>query len=762
MSNSTEDAAREAFRGSKGDGVATTLIFGSIVFFALLAVFIVIRKRLLHLYTGAIYHSKRKLSPDLAPKGWLDWIPRTLFYSDEQMLKTHGLDAVMYILSHRTQLLITAGVAAYSFVVLLPIFASGTNDELATGDASKAVGLAVYTQANLQDNSLKLWAAVVGAVWLTALTWFMLYRLMQKYLQYRQIVRGEPSERHYTVMVSSVSVASEEQLYQYFDRIEPGTIQATHLAYHTPKLDKLQRALSKAVKKLAEAEEYQRRKGKPATTRLGHFGWICIGQKVPADSHWRQQIVEYRGAIAEEQNRLFEKIRSGEAVPEATRVGFVTFRDMRTAQIIAQCVVGEQAGQMVTQPAPEPHDIYWRHLHIGQVQFYIRSAVIGAAGFFLIFFWAVPVTAVQGLSNLVSLSRVPAFEFLDFINRQPVMIQTIFTDLIPALVLVGLMALLVPIIGFLSRCRGMHTKTDWEKSVFKTYYYFLVVNVFLVATLVGSVFNVLRDLLDVYSFNGVIELLAISLPEQAPFFMNYIIVKSLSGQATNLLAVGFLFKRLFSGGFRVKQKPHDKDGLPKRFEFAENYASVLIIWTLTAVYANIAPIVLGFSLLYYTTTYLVHRYKILYFNVSSWESGGSLFLAVFHRLMVGLLISQATLAGLFGIKKFTVGSIFMLVLFAATMIYTIAMNKMYKRPVLYGYLMLRSSESNHSKNFTDSYVQPSLAPVDGPDIETGAPNSPAALEAVEPKLQADARTLRLQSPQPENATDRSKPTKIVG
>jgi hypothetical protein len=66
----------------------------------------------------------------------------------------------------------------------------------------------------------------------------------------------------------------------------------------------------------------------------------------------------------------------------------------------------------VTEPAPEPSDIYWPFLSAPYIQLWISKFVVVVAVFFLTILFLVPVTFVQGLTQLTELES-----FLPFLKK---------------------------------------------------------------------------------------------------------------------------------------------------------------------------------------------------------------------------------------------------------------------------------------------------------------------------------------------------------
>lgn len=59
-----------------------------------------------------------------------------------------------------------------------------------------------------------------------------------------------------------------------------------------------------------------------------------------------------------------------------------------------------------------------------------------------------------------------------------------------------------------------------------TYYMFLLLNVFLIVSIAGSIFGVLAEIID--NPNSIANELATSIPKQSTFYINYVVIQAFS------------------------------------------------------------------------------------------------------------------------------------------------------------------------------------------------------------------------------------------
>jgi len=111
-------------------------------------------------------------------------------------------------------------------------------------------------------------------------------------------------------------------------------------------------------------------------------------------------------------------------------------------------------------------------------------------------FWTIPVAALSAVSNLQNLSQIPALGFLVSSVSNNLFIKQLLDDSLPSLALWVFMALLPFILRGIIVWRAWTLKREEDTSLMRTYWIFLLLNVFLVTSLAGSVFRVLDDFLE--------------------------------------------------------------------------------------------------------------------------------------------------------------------------------------------------------------------------------------------------------------------------
>lgn len=89
---------------------------------------------------------------------------------------------------------------------------------------------------------------------------------------------------------------------------------------------------------------------------------------------------------------------------------FVFFKTRYAADVAAEVLLSNNPMSWVTNYAPEPHDVYWSNLCIPCGQIWLRRIATLLAAVVFMFLFLIPVTFVQGLTQLDQLQYL--FPFL--------------------------------------------------------------------------------------------------------------------------------------------------------------------------------------------------------------------------------------------------------------------------------------------------------------------------------------------------------------
>jgi calcium permeable stress-gated cation channel len=289
------------------------------------------------------------------------------------------------------------------------------------------------------------------------------------------------------------------------------------------------------------------------THRIGKFG--LIGKKVDTINWSRSELQRLIPEIDAE--RATHK--AGEATMAAAV--FIEFYTQADAQAAFQDGGGHQ---MTLSKAPRvvgmtPDDVVWTNLSMNTKVRMIRNAVTIALVVLTIIYWyvtpeftrwpiltvsrSIPVAFVGAVSNINYLTKVAPF--LSFINKCPKVILGVITGLLPTVMLAVLMAVLPIYLRFMAKMAGLPTYSAIELRTQAFYFWFQVIQVFIVTTLTSAASAAVPTIIK--NPGSVTSLLAENLPKASNFYIDYFILQGLTFSSGALLQiVGLIVYKILS------------------------------------------------------------------------------------------------------------------------------------------------------------------------------------------------------------------------
>jgi len=339
---------------------------------------------------------------------------------------------------------------------------------------------------------------------------------------------------------------------------------------------------------------------------------------------------------------------------EVTDKAFVVMRTYTASTIAIQSMHSSKPGSMEVTTAPEPRDILWENVYFSKGARRTRTFIAEFFCLLLIAFYIVPVALVSLLvseSALISIS--PRLNQLDKAS-------TIFSAAIATvqpMCLVGLQQLLPPLFIRVSRSEGIISFSEAQMKAFSRYFMWQVLNVFLVTSIAGSVFDTLAIIIE--TPESAFEMLGNSLPAMSSFFVSFVTIKTFSGLGVEISrVVGIIQSSLLLIIFpnsTLRARRSTRIGMraiddPGWFNYHKILAQDLLVVVISVVFAVVAPIVLIPCAVFCFLSRIVWTHQFLYVYESAFETGGLFWPKIFRRFVFGLLIAQATITGQFILK----------------------------------------------------------------------------------------------------------------
>ncbi|KAF9576796.1 hypothetical protein EC968_003303 [Mortierella alpina] len=370
--------------------------------------------------------------------------------------------------------------------------------------------------------------------------------------------------------------------------------------------------------------------------RLGFMG--IFGKKVDKIDHLREVFATLDKAV--------QKMRMSR-VYAATSIGFVTFEDMQSAQILAQTVNTEETLTCETFLAPEPRDVYWDNLNLPPSEIAVRTVVVNVICFLLVFFWAGPVSMFSSFLNMDSLNKI--FPGISRLASKSRILKSLIQGFLPTVGVIIFLTVVPWILLSLCRRQGMQSHSEIEQSLYNKYFTFILFNVVLVFTIVGTWAQAFDK---VYHNLGELTLiLAASLPRVAPFFVNYTILRGVGLFPLQLLQIRDVFGQVFQGFVSRTPRDYAEARAPPELPYGVVYSHATLVFVIILIYSCIKPLILVFGALYFAIGILVFKYQVLYVYFHPHESSGQMWPMVYNRLTLGLVTFQLTMLGLFMLKQ---------------------------------------------------------------------------------------------------------------
>lgn len=540
-------------------------------------------------------------------------------------------------------------------LVLVPV--NFTNDTLVLSKATFS-NIDKLSISNIPLESPRFWAHIVMEY---ACTFWACYLLYKEYatvaamrLQFMASERRRPDQ--FSVLVRNVPPDADEsisELVEHFCLVNHPDHYLTHqVVYNANKLSDLVEEKKKKQNWFDYYElKFSRKPDERPMTKTGFLG--LFGKQVDAIDYYAAEIERLAKEIADEKERV--KYDSKAIMPAA----FVSFKSRWGAAVCAQTQQTRNPTIWLTEWAPEPRDVYWPNLAIPYVHLSVRRLLMSVAFFFLTFFFIIPIAFVQSLASIEGIQRYAPF--LKVIVEKP-LIKGFLQGFLPGLALKLFLIFLPSILMMMSKFEGFEALSKLERRSASRYYIFNFVNVFLASVITGTAINQLKTFLS-QPPNKIFEIIGMSIPMKATFFITYIMVDGWAGVAGEILRLKPLIIYHLKNWFLVKTEKDREAAMDAGsigFDTGEPQIQLYIL--LGLVYAVVTPILLPFILVFFGFSYLVYRHQIINVYNQEYESAAAFWPSVHGRIISAMVFSQLLLMGLIGTKKAASSSPFLIAL----------------------------------------------------------------------------------------------------
>ncbi|CDS12241.1 hypothetical protein LRAMOSA04436 [Lichtheimia ramosa] len=655
---------------------AQLLLCGSVGILSFLA-FCFLRTRWISLYSPRL--RMKKHAPDKLPTSFFGWIWPLLKTPHSVVLEKVGLDAVVMLQFLLMGAKLFGLCGFFSTVVLLPISRMG-GDLLGNSTDPPEEEEAQDTDNSYYSPSY-LWVYLFFTYFFCFATFYFTFLNYRDYVRLRRefLLRIAKTVPARTVLVTGIPphLRSDRKLAEYFEKLGIGVVESVHIVRH---LDRLMDYIKERAQYLRRLEHaYSKYWGNPCedatydpdtlfgenereSTTLRSISSSCSPMYHPVSVKRNRPVIRhgfmglfgksvdaieyYTERFHEIDSLVLKARRYGRFLP--TSVGFVTFEHSVSACIASQVLIDSTPFRLQAELAPEPRNVLWENIAMHGRERMIRKAVIFVILIFLVFFWILPISYFSALTSERSLQNY--FPWLMDLAKKNKILHQIVVGFLPTLAVVIFMAILPLIVNVLSVIEGFQSRSEAEESSFSKHFFFLLFNFMLVFTVTSTLFKTLTDMIE--DPTQIANILATSLPQVAPFFVNYTVLQCFMILPIQLLQVGII---ILQGFWRIflSKTPRDfaEVTAPRMYNYGWGYPAPVFMFVVLLVYSTSAPIILVFGTLYFCFAYVVLKYQFLYVYFHPYEVAGRMWPRIFSRIIVGLLIFEVMSSGLFLLQK---------------------------------------------------------------------------------------------------------------
>ncbi|KAJ9563383.1 hypothetical protein OSB04_008543 [Centaurea solstitialis] len=570
----------------------------------------------------------------------LDWIRDAVRVTEDEILSSSGLDALVVIRLFKFGIKFFAVCSVVGLMILLPI-----NCSVSSGLSSSSSTMDSFTISNIPRGSNRLWVHFSSLCFISISGLYLLHKVII-------VLSHHVAKLSSHGLPSSTTVIASALCFSF--RINAG-VHARQVLLEGIKT-RCQYPDKEAVL-MKRVEQLRNLRNQPSQL-------IVLVRQIPLCDEHKTLSCSVDHFFSKYHPRAYHsyQILYTAKYLEELPVAFVAFRSRWDASLASQTQQHPNPLLWITQMAPEPRDVLWKNLSIPYKHLVLyRTGVFVAELLFTIFF-AIPVTAVQGIAQFEKLKKwFPPAMAVQLIPG----LSSVITGYLPSVILSGFLYIVPYVMKAMARVAGYVSRSEQEQKASSMVFYFLMGNVFFLSVLSGSLLDQIGK--SFISPRDVPSRLAKAVSAQADFFMTYILTSGLSGFSLEILQPALLTWeaiRMHTWG-RGKKKSNYLYSFPyyRVLPFIELFVLVGIV------YAVIAPLLLPFLVVYFLLGYVVFINQMLEVYETTYETCGQYWPHIHHHVVVAIIIMQITMIGLFGLKSKPSASIATIPLVVITVAY---------------------------------------------------------------------------------------------
>ncbi|KAH6803448.1 Early-responsive to dehydration stress protein [Perilla frutescens var. frutescens] len=571
----------------------------------------------------------RRLVPSVA------WIRVALSVTEEEILDTCGLDVLIFIRLFKFGMKFFLVCSLVGVLLLVPLnYVAGSGEQPGHSHSMDS-----FTISNISDGSDWLWVHCLCLYFISCYGLYLLYKeyedILVKRIHQLHLMRHEPNQ--FTVLVREIPMCDEHKAHDcsidhFFSKYHPHSYKSYQILYDGRELDKLLKEAKSLRKKFDKLRHHSVAKNQSRD--------FPESEALKNDA----EMERLKGSLRELSHKI-QHIQSKEQLQaKELPVAFVTFKSRWGAALAAQSQQTSNPLLWVTEMAPEPRDVLWKNLANPYKYLPLYKFAVYVAVTLLTIFFAVPVTAVQGIAKFDHLKKwFPPAMAVQLIPG----LSSFITGYLPSAILNGFVYIVPFSIIEMAKVAGYMSRSRKDIKACNMVFYFLVGNVFFLSLLSGSLLDQIGEYFsNPKDFPG---RLASAATAQADFFMTYILTNGLSGFSLEILQPGLLIWDA------MKSHIWDRGNKPRPYLNSLPYYRIIpyvsLCMLIGMVYAVVSPLLLPFLVGYFCLGYVVFINQIQDVYITTYETCGQYWPYIHHYILVAIVIMQITMIGLFGLKS---------------------------------------------------------------------------------------------------------------
>ena len=316
------------------------------------------------------------------------WIVKALQCTEEELLAAAGLDAVAFNRMLVFSIRIFSLAAILCLFGILPVHYFGRKMHRLEISSEQ---LHMFTVGNVEVQSRWLWVHSIVLYIISGVACFLLYVEYGHIARLRllHLKRATLNPGQFTVLVRGIPKTANEScssdVDDFFTKYHASSYLFHQVVYKAGKVQKIMTGAKKACGKLDHSTS--------TDTTLDQS----------------RKAITYPCCVCGASSNSFQLLPTDEVAKnidnEECAAAFVFFKTRYGALVASDVLQTSNPTKWVTDPAPEPNDVYWSNIWLPYKQLWIRriATLLGSLVFSVLFL--LPVTFIQGLSQLDQVHR---------------------------------------------------------------------------------------------------------------------------------------------------------------------------------------------------------------------------------------------------------------------------------------------------------------------------------------------------------------------